>query len=190
MAKDFTAITEVFRASEALVVHPSLNVSTLKEFIALARANPGKFNYGSAGQGGAIHLSSELFKIAAKVNIAHIPYKGGGEAISAVVGGQIQMLLITVSTVLNHVNAGKVRALAVTAAQGKRASVMPDVPTMGEAGVQGMAVYLWFGLAGPAGMPKPMVDKLHAEVVKAIAVSAGEGTIQCPGGRTGRQYAG
>ena len=182
VAKDFTAISEVFRAPEALVVHPSLNVGTLQEFIALARANPGKFNYGSTGPGGAIHLSSELFKIAAKVNIAHVPYKGGGDAISAVVGGQVQMLLTTVSTVLNQVNAGKVKALAVTAAEGKRASVLPNVPNMGEAGVQGMAVYLWFGLAGPAGLPRPLVDQLHAETVKAIAVPAVRERFSVQGG--------
>jgi len=172
VSRDFAAVSQIIGAPEALVVHPSLNVTTLKEFVALAQANPGKFNYGSAGPGGAIHLSSELFKIAAKVNVVHIPYKGGGEAMAAVLGGQVQMLLTTISTVVTHVNSGKVRALAVTAAERKRSPVMPDVPTMNEAGVPGMTVYLWFGLVGPAGMPKHVVDKLHAEVVKALAVPA------------------
>lgn len=169
VAKDFAPITQIIGAPYVLVVHPSLNVNTLKEFIALAQANPGKFNYGSAGTGAQNHLSAELFKIAAKVNIAHIPYKGGADAMAAVLGGKIQMLIATIPLALPHVSGGRLRALAVTT-DGKRSPVMPDVPSMSETGVSGMTIYSWFGLVGPAGMPKEVVNKLHAEVVKALAV--------------------
>src|SRR3990172_966726 len=166
--KDFTPITQIMRVPSVLVVSPALNVNTLKEFVALAQANPGKFNYGSGGPGSALHLYSELFKIAAKVDIVHIPYKGGGENFAALIGGQIQMLIISVPTALQFVNSGRMRAFAVTT-EGKRAPSMPNVPSMSEAGVSGMTIYVWFGFAGPAGMPKAIVNKLHAEVVKALA---------------------
>ena len=169
--KDFTPITQIMRVPSVLVVSPALNVNTLKEFVALAQANPGKFNYGSGGPGSALHLYSELFKIAAKVNIVHIPYKGGGENFAALIGGQIQMLIISVPTALQFVNSGRMRALAVTT-DGKRAPSMPDVPSMSEAGVSGMTIYVWFGFVGPAGIPKAIVNKLHAEVVKALAASS------------------
>ena len=169
--KDFTPITQIMRVPSVLVVSPALNVNTLKEFVVLAQANPGKFNYGSGGPGSALHLYSELFKIAAKVNIVHIPYKGGGENFAALIGGQIQMLIISVPTALQFVNSGRMRALAVTT-DGKRAPSMPDVPSMNEAGVSGMTIYVWFGFVGPAGIPKNVVNKLHAEVVKALAASS------------------
>ena len=169
--KDFTPITQIMRVPSVLVVSPALNVNTLKEFVALAQANPGKFNYGSGGPGSALHLYSELFKIAAKVDIVHIPYKGGGENFAALIGGQIQMLIISVPTALQFVNSGRMRALAVTT-DGKRAPSMPDVPSMSEAGVSGMTIYVWFGFVGPAGIPKNVVNKLHAEVVKALAASS------------------
>ena len=166
--KDFTPITQIMRVPSVLVVSPALNVNTLRDFVALARANPGKFNYGSGGPGSALHLYSELFKIAAKVNIVHVPYKGGGENFAALIGGQIQMLIISVPTALQFVNSGRRRVLAVPT-EGKRAPSMPNVPSMSEAGVSGMTIYVWFGFAGPAGMPKAIVNKLHAEVVKALA---------------------
>jgi tripartite-type tricarboxylate transporter receptor subunit TctC len=169
VARDFTPITQIIGGPNVLVVHPSLKANTLKEFIALAQANPGKLNYGSAGAGGLNHLMAELFKLAAKVNITHIPYKGAGEVVPAVLGGQVDMLVATIPTVLAYVNSGKLRALAVTT-DGKRAPSMPDVPSMSEAGVSGMTIYAWYGLVGPAGMPKEIVNKLHTEVVKAIAV--------------------
>lgn len=167
--KDFTPITQIMGTPNVLVVHPSLKANTLKEFLALAQANPGKFNYGSSSAGAQNHLSAELFKMAAKVNIAHIPYKGAGEVIIAMLGGQVEMMISTIPTVLPHVNSGKLRALAVTT-DGKRSPSMPDVPSMSEAGVSGMTIYNWYGMAGPAGMPMEVVNKLHAEVVKALAV--------------------
>ena len=143
--KDFTPITQIMRVPSVLVVPPALNVNTLKDFVALAQANPGKFNYGSGGLGSALHLYSELFKIAAKVSIVHIPYKGGGENFAALLGGQIQMLIISVPTALQFVNSGRMRALAVTT-DGKRAPSMPDVPSMSEAGVSGPIVVAADGL--------------------------------------------
>jgi len=169
--KDFTPITQIMRVPSALVVSPALNVNTFKDFVALAQANPGKFNYGSGGIGSALHLYSELFKIAAKVNIVHIPFKGGGQNFAALIGGQIQMLIISVPTALRFVKSGQMRALAVTT-DGKRTPSMPDVPSMSEAGVSGMAIYVWFGFVGPAGIPKDIVNTLHVEVVKALAVSS------------------
>jgi tripartite-type tricarboxylate transporter receptor subunit TctC len=168
VARDFTPISQIVRTPMALVVHPSVKAATLKELVALAQAAPGKTNYASAGPGSPVHLATELFKIAAKVDITHIAYKGGGEMVTAVLGGEVQMLLTTMPTVLVHINSGKVRALALTT-DGKRSRVLPDVPSMSEAGVSGMTIYTWSGLFGPAGIPKDVVTRMHAEVVKAIA---------------------
>jgi len=169
IARDFAAITEIIRVPSVLVAYPGLNVSTLKDFVALAQANPGKFNYGSGGIGGALHLYTELFKIAAKVDIAHVPYKGGSDNFVALVAGQVHMAIVSIPGALPYVNSGRMRALAVTAG-GKRALSMPDVPSMSEAGVPGMTIYVWLGFVGPAGMPKAVVNKLHVEVVRALAV--------------------
>ena len=169
-ARDFTPITLIMRSPAVVVVSLSLKVNTLQEFVALARANPGKFNYGSAGVGAQNHLAAELFKIAAKVDLVHVPFKGGaGEVITAMMSGQVQMLVGPMSTVLGHVRNGRVRALAV-ATDGKRTLALPEVPSMSEAGVSGMTSYSWVGFAGPAGVPRAIVNKLHAGVVKALAV--------------------
>src|ERR1019366_2518267 len=144
--------------------------NTLKEFIALLRASPGKLNYGSSGVGGMPHLAVELFKKSAKVEIAHVPYKDGATAaLTAVLGGEVAMLITSVPTVAAQVKTGRLRALAITS-DGKRVSSLPDVPSFGEAGVSGMNIDNWTGLTGPAGMPKELVAKLHAEVVKAANV--------------------
>ena len=172
VVKDFTPITQVIGVPRTMVVHPSIKANTLKEFIALAQANPGKYNYGSGGAGGINHLACVLFNRAAKVDIAHIPFKGAGEATAAVVAGQVDMVIAASPGVVTFVNSGKLRALAVTTEGNKRYSSMPDVPSMNEAGIPGMELITWFGMAGPAGMPKEIVNKLHAEVVKALAVPA------------------
>ena len=169
--KDFTPISQTNRSPQVLVITPTIKTNNLKEFIALAQANPGKYNYGSIGIGSSTNLWSELFNIAAKVKITHIPYKGGGEIITALLGDQVQMQVTGIPTVLAHINAGRMRALGVTT-DGKRSPSLPDVPSMVEAGLPGMVVYGWHGLAGPAGMPKEVVTRLHAEIVKAVAVSA------------------
>ena len=165
---DFTPITQIMRVPNVLVVNPSSNVKTLKGFIALAQANPGKLNFASSGPGSLNHLMPELFKKAAKVDIMHIPYKGAGETITELLGGRVHMVMSPVPPVLPHVKSGKLLALAVTT-DGKRVPSMPDVPTMGEAGIPGMVIYYWAGLAGPAGMPKNVVDTLQAGVVKALS---------------------
>jgi tripartite-type tricarboxylate transporter receptor subunit TctC len=166
---DYTPITQIVGTPNVLLVSPAVNASTLREFIALAQASPGKLNYGSAGTGSAIHLPSELFNKAAKVNVTHVPYKGGGEAMTALLGSHVDMLITTIPAALTFVNSGKVRALAVTTS-GKRSPVMPDVPSMSEAGVPGMAVYSWYGFVGPAGLPAEVVAKVRAETTKALAV--------------------
>jgi tripartite-type tricarboxylate transporter receptor subunit TctC len=168
--KDFTAITQITGATQVLVVPPSLKVHTLKEFIALAQANPGKLNYGSGGPGSPLHVYSELFARAAQVKLIHVSYKGGGgEPMTALLAGEIQMLFAAIPTALSMVKTGKVRALAVTT-DGKRLSSMPDVPSMSEAGVSGMTIRALYGLVGPARMPRQRVRKLHAEIVNALAV--------------------
>ncbi len=170
--KSFTPISEIMRAPNVLVAHPSVGVTALKDFIVLARAHPGKFNYGSGGAGSALHLYSELFKMSARVDLTHIPYKGGGDNMAALLGGQVHMNIIQYqANVLALIKNGRLRALAVTT-NGKRSPALPDVPSMSEAGVAGMAVYSWSGLLGPAGMPRELVNKLHAEVVKMLAVPA------------------
>lgn len=171
VTRDFTPIVEIIEVPQALVVHPSLNVTTLKEFIELAKRSDGKLNYGSAGVGGTIHLSSELFKNATKLDIQHVPYSGGGGAMMAgLLGGQVQMVVAAIPTLYPYVKGGQLRALAATTAEGKRAAALPDVPSMNESGVPGMVVYLWFGLVGPARMPREIVDMLQAEVRKALMV--------------------
>lgn len=171
VARDFTPIMQIIRTPMALVVNPALNAGTLQELIALARANPGTYNYASVGVGTPVHMSTELFKLAAKINVVHVPYKTGGEMVTGVIGGHTQILLTTMPNVVGHVNSGKLRALAVTT-DGKRSPAMPGVPSMKEAGLSSMVVYTWAGLLGPAGMPREIVGRLHAEMAKAVALPA------------------
>ena len=168
--KDFAAITQITGATQVLVVSPTIKAATLKEFVAIAKANPGKFNYGSGGAGSPLHVYSELFARAAGVSLVHVPFKGGGgEPMAALLAGEIQMLMAAIPTALALVKSGKVRALAVTT-DGRRLSSLPDVPSMSEAGIAGMSISAIYGLIGPAGIPRPVVEKLHSEVVKALAV--------------------
>ena len=168
--KDFTAITQITGATQVLIVSPQLKASTLKEFIALAQANPRAYNYGSGGNGSPLHVYSELFSKAAKVSLVHVPFKGGGgESMTALMAGEIQMLFAAIPTAQQMIKAGKVRALAVTT-DGKRLSSMPDVPAMSEAGLPGMTINAMYGLVGPAGLPRPVITRLHGEVVKALTV--------------------
>lgn len=169
-ATDFSPVTQISAATQVFVVPPALKAHTMQEFVAFAQANPGKLNYGSGGQGSPLHVYAELFSKAAKVKLVHVPYKGGGgESMTALLGGEIQMLIAAIPTALPMVRAGKARALAVTT-DDKRLPSLPDVPSMSEAGIPGMAIYALYGLVGPAGMPRHIVNPLRAEVVKAIAV--------------------
>ena len=150
-----------------LVIHPGLPAKNLKEFIELARANPGKYNYASAGTGSGTHLAAELLKLQTKIDIVHVPYKGTGPALSDLLGGQINMMVSTFASALPHVKSGRMRALGVTTA--KRSPATPDVPTLIEGGVAGYDYSTWYGLFAPAGTAKPIIDKLNAVNRKVLA---------------------
>ena len=168
-SRDFTPITQTVRTPNVLVVIPSLKANTLQEFIALARANPGKYNFGSSGVGGSQHLYAELFKTAAKVDMVHIPYKGGADMYAGALAGDIQMVIAAVPAALPYIKNGQLRPLAVLTEGKERVRSLPDVPTIAEAGLPGLTIYSWQGLAGPAGMPPDVVRKVRAEVSKALA---------------------
>ena len=168
-AKDFEPVALFANVPNILVVHPSVPAKTVKELIDYARANPGKLSYASSGAGTSIHLSAELFKMLTKVDMVHIPYKGSAPAMTDMIGGQVQVMFDNMPSALPHVKAGKLRALAVTSAQ--RSLSAPDVPTMGEAGVQGFDVQSWFGIVAPKGTPKDIITRLNAESVKALATA-------------------
>jgi tripartite-type tricarboxylate transporter receptor subunit TctC len=163
--KDFTPIIHILDAEGLLVVNPSIAATTVPELIALARAQPGKLSYGSAGVGTTSHLAGEMFKSMAKVDIVHVPYKGNVPAITDLLGGQTAMIFATMPTVLPHVRAEKLRALAVLGTA--RTAALPDVPTVGES-VPGFEVSNWIGLFGPAGMPPAIVARLNAEIQKIM----------------------
>lgn len=168
-AKDFEPVALFANVPNILVVHPSVPAKTVKELIDYARAQPGKLSYASSGAGTSIHLSAELFKMLAKVDMVHIPYKGSGPAMTDMIGGQVQVMFDNMPSALPHVKAGKLRALAVTSAQ--RSPSAPDVPTMNEAGVAGFDVQSWFGLVAPKGTPKEIITRVNAEAVKALGTA-------------------
>lgn len=149
-----------------LVTHPGLPAKNLKEFIELARANPGKYNYASAGTGSGTHLAAELLKLQTKIDIVHVPYKGTGPALTDLLGGQINMMVSTFASALPHVKSGRMRALGVTTA--KRSPAAPDVPTLIEGGVAGYDYSTWYGLLAPAGTPKLIIDMLNATNRKVL----------------------
>jgi tripartite-type tricarboxylate transporter receptor subunit TctC len=167
LMRDFVPVTPINYSDLVMVVHPSVPAKNLKEFIALAKKEPGKLNYGSSGPATPYHMAGELFKAMSGTDIVHIPHKASGEMRSAVIGGHVQMVFDAVTTMTSNVKAGQVRALATSAA--KRSSVLPDVPTVAEAGVPGYEATIWLGLMAPTGTPKAIVDKLNAEVRKTIA---------------------
>jgi len=166
--RDFDPISLTADSINALVVHPSVRATSVKEFIALAKAQPGKMNYGSSGNGGAGHLSGELFNLMAGVNIVHIPYKGGGPAMLDLIGGQIQAIYATLATALGNIRSGKIRGLAVATA--KRAPMIPELPTIAEAGLPGYEAGNWYGVVAPANTPRPIVAQLNREIVKALEI--------------------
>src|SRR6185312_1913475 len=139
---------------------------TLKEFIALAKAKPGELNYASSGPGTPYHMAGELFKAMAGVNIVHVPYKGSSGARTDILGGQVQMMFDAITTMAPNVEAGKVRALGTSGKH--RSSVLPDVPTIDEAGVPGYEATIWLGIMAPKGTPRAVVDKLNAEITKVV----------------------
>lgn len=165
-AKDFAPIALVASSPFVLVVHPSLPAKTVAEFIAYAKANPGKINFGSSGNGGAPHLAGELFARMAGVEMVHVPYKGLAPAITDVLSGQIQASFADVGLVLAHLKSGGLRGIAVTGS--KRSSSLPDLPTVAEAGLPDYKAETWYGLLGPAGTPPAVVTRLNGEVAKAL----------------------
>jgi tripartite-type tricarboxylate transporter receptor subunit TctC len=164
--RDFAPVTLVSFAPNALYVHPSVPANTVKELVALAKAKPGTLNFASSGQGGSGHLAGELFKMVTGVDIIHVPYKGTGQALADTVGGQVQMQFGSVIAVLPHVKAGKLRALAVTVP--RRVAALPQVPTMAEAGYPAVETTVWNGVLVPAKTPRPIVERLNAEIVKIL----------------------
>lgn len=164
---DFAPVSNVAESPNVLAVHPSVPAKSVKELIALLRSRPGQINYGSGGVGGSTHLAAELFKLLAKVDITHIPYKGGGPAVTDLLGGQISMIFGNLPAVLPHVNTGRINVLAIASA--KRTQTMPNLPTMDEAGVRGFEASTWAGLLMPAGTPQPIINKFYADLQKIYA---------------------
>jgi len=166
LMRDFVPVAGINSSDLVMVITPSVQAKNLKEFIALAKKEPGKLNYGSSGPGTPYHMAAELFKYMTGTNIVHVPFKASGEMRSAVIGGHVQMAFDAVTTMATNVKAGQVRALGTSGS--KRTSVMPDVPTIAEAGVPGYESTIWLGLMAPKGTPQPVIDKLNAEINKAI----------------------
>lgn len=164
--KDFAPVSLVVSSPQLLVVHPSVPTKSVKELIAMAKAKPSQLNYASAGTGTSPHLTFELFKSAAGINVTHVPYKGTGPAITELVGGQVQMMITGIVALMPHVRAGKLRALAVTSA--KRVAAFPELPTVAESGISGFDVSSWFGVFLPAGTPTPIVTKMNREIRKIV----------------------
>ncbi len=164
LQRDFTPIAPINYSDLVLVVHPSVPAATLAELIKLAKAEPGKLNYASSGTGTPYHMAGEIFKSMAGVDIVHVPYKGSSDARKDTIGGQVQMMFDAVTTMSEQARAGRVRALGTT---GKtRSSVLPDVPTMSEAGVPGYEAVIWLGIIAPKGTPPAIVNRLNAEIAK------------------------
>jgi tripartite-type tricarboxylate transporter receptor subunit TctC len=166
LMRDFVAVAPINYSDLLMVVHPSVPAKDIKEFVALAKAKPGELNYASSGPGTPYHMAGELFKAMSGTNIVHVPYKGSGDARNAVIGGHVQMMIDAITTMAANARAGQVRALGTTGL--KRSAVLPDVPTIAEAGVPGYEATIWLGLMAPAATPKPIIDKLNAEVVKIV----------------------
>jgi tripartite-type tricarboxylate transporter receptor subunit TctC len=164
--KDFMPITLVGTQANILVVNPEVPAHSLKDLIALAQAQPGQINFASSGYGAAAHLAGELFKSEAKIDIVHVPYKGAAPALQDVIAGHDQMMFATAASVIGHIESRRVRALAVTTL--KRTQVLPDLPTMDEAGLKGFDASTWHGLVAPAGTPPQVIAALHGAAVKAL----------------------
>ncbi len=162
--KDLVPVVALVALNNVLVLHPSVKANSVAEVIAMAKAEPGKVNYASSGNGTSIHMSGEMFKHMTRVDMLHIPYKGSAPAVTDLLSGQVMMMFDNIPSALPHVRAGKLKALATTGA--KRDPLLPDVPTMAEAGVAGYESGVWFGLAAPAGTPREVINRLNAETIR------------------------
>lgn len=165
--KDFAPLTRVANVPNLLVANPKQPFKNVKELIAYAKAHPGELNFGSSGNGSSIHLSGELFKTMAKVDMQHVPYKGSAPAVTDLLGNQIAIMFDNMPSAIQHVRSGKLRPIAVTTA--KRSPELPDVPTIAESGVPGYEATSWFGLFAPAGTPPAVVARLNTAIVKVLA---------------------
>jgi tripartite-type tricarboxylate transporter receptor subunit TctC len=165
--KDFAPITNCIDSPIAVVAHPSVPAGSLQELVAFAKANPGKLNYGSAGVGNTLHLAGEVFRSVTGVDIVHVPYKGASQALGDLLGGRIQLMFDLPQTPLSNIQAGKLKALAVTGNQ--RLAILPNVPTAAEAALPTFRFSTWIGLVAPAGTPAPVVQRLHKEIVAALS---------------------
>jgi tripartite-type tricarboxylate transporter receptor subunit TctC len=167
LMRDFAPISPINYSDLVLVIHPSVGIDSVKRLVAMAKARPGVLNYASSGPGTPYHMAGELFKSMAKLDIVHVPYKGSSGARTDVLGGQIEMMFDAITTMAPNVQAGRVHALATTGRT--RSAVLPNVPTVAEAGVPGYDAVIWLGIMAPSGTPKPVIDRLNAEVRKVIA---------------------
>ena len=167
LMRDLVPVAPINSSELLMVVHPSVPASSLAEFIALAKSKPGSLNYASSGPGTPYHMAGELFKAMAGVDLVHVPYKGSSGARTDILGGQVHMMFDAITTMAPNVRAGKLKALGSSGKQ--RSTVLPDVPTVSEAGVPGYEAVIWLGIMAPAGTPKPIVDRLNAEISKATA---------------------
>ena len=177
--KDFTAVSLVARSPNILVVNPSVPARSVKELIALAKAKPGSMNFSSSGNGQASHLAGERFKLMADVNMTHVAYKGTGPAVIGLVGGEVQVQFATLPSVLEQIKAGRLRALGI--AQPKRSAVLPDVPTIAEAGVPGFEAGAWYGVMGPAGLPRDVVQTLYHAITQSLETAELKDLLQREG---------
>jgi tripartite-type tricarboxylate transporter receptor subunit TctC len=166
LMRDFVPVSPINYSDLLMVAHPSTGVKNLKDFITLAKAKPGQLNYASSGPGTPYHMAGELFKAMTKTNIVHIPHKSSGDMRSSVMGGHVQMMFDAITVMAEGVRAGQLIALGTTGKQ--RSTVMPEVPTVAEAGVPGYEATIWLGVMAPVGTPKPIVDKLNAEIIKVM----------------------
>jgi tripartite-type tricarboxylate transporter receptor subunit TctC len=164
--RDFAPVTQIASGPLVIVTHPAVPAKSLKELIVLSKARPGKLSYGSPGIGTSNHLAGELLNIAAGINLIHVPYKGNAEALTDLLGGQIDMVPTGIAPALPHVQAGKLRAIAVTGS--RRSPIMPDLPTVGESGLPGAEVNVWYGMVAPVGTPPEIIKRLNAELVKIM----------------------
>lgn len=178
--RDFVPITIVSVAPNILIVHPSLPVKSVRELIALARARPGELSFGSGGSGSTAHLSGELFRSMANIRIVHIPFKGAPSAALGVMGGQVEMGLLNLPPTLGQVRNGRLKGLAVTTA--KRASAIPELPTIAEAGVPGYEASTWYGLMAPAGTPAPITARLYTAIIADLRTEDTRARIEADGG--------
>jgi tripartite-type tricarboxylate transporter receptor subunit TctC len=165
--KDLLPISMAAEFANVLVVQPALGVNSVADFVKLARSKPATITYASSGIGGAGHLSGELLRSMAKIDIVHVPYKGGGPAMQGFLGGQVDSFFATPISSISQIRAGKAKAVATTGS--KRAALMPDVPTIAEQGYQGYEALNWYGFLAPRGTPREIIDRLHRDIVKALA---------------------